>query len=82
MKVKTKTIVQVGLHSIVLATALQASAGTITPADPVTAATTISNGGCLFVSATSSFAFTQSRNVGRATPKESSFMVGPAMVAL
>ncbi|MES2352963.1 MAG: hypothetical protein V4568_00970 [Pseudomonadota bacterium] len=66
MNVKTKKMVQIGLHSIVLASALHVGgveAGTIAPLD-TPAASTITNTLCGVVSTTSSFAFTPSRSVG------------------
>lgn len=67
MKVKTKKIVQIGLHSVVLATSIaaQAAGGTISPSDTPTAAT-VSAAQCDMVSLNSSFQFTPSRNVGLA----------------
>ena len=66
MKVKTKKIVQLGLHSVVLATALSASAATSISASETPGITTISNTDCAMVTTASPFAFTASRSVGLA----------------
>ena len=67
MKVKTKKIVQIGLHSVVLATSVAAYAvsGTVSPSD-TPAAASITSASCDMVSQNSPFSFTASRNVGLA----------------
>jgi hypothetical protein len=66
MKVKTKKIVQLGLHSVILATALSAGAATSISASDTPGVTTVSNSDCAVVNTASPFAFTPSRAVGLA----------------